>query len=143
MASRWIRPGVRFSLRTLLLVVTGVCVMASYVGTVYHRARVRDSVANRVESLGGTVRFGDEMIETSPELAHAFCVSTPFSAHFLGRDATREIVVIRLTGCQCLTEDDVRAIGNMSSLRCLGFSNTNVADDDLCSVSTQMAQSGG
>lgn len=89
---RWLRPGFRFGLASLL---AGMALIGVPLGRAANRAAAQRSLVAEVESLGGFVRYDHDLVGSSVPLASPSWLTTR-----LGRDWTSSVVHVYLSGPQ-------------------------------------------
>jgi hypothetical protein len=120
------RRWAQFSLASMFVVVTLLCVWLSVVVNRAHRQR--DAVAT-IEALGGSVDYVESDQEEPDETA-SDAFPKPFLRRWLPRDYFDEVRVVQLTGTQ-VTDADLAHLHGLTGLQALTLSSTRVTDIGL------------
>lgn len=120
------RPRIRFSLATLFIVVTAICV---WLGTIADQKIKQRRGVERVEKLGGAVFFDFQRRAKKDE---GFDHTAPppgseWARKWLGEDYFQTPVCVQLWDTR-LTDDDLRAIAGMRDLEQLQFHRVNLSN---------------
>jgi hypothetical protein len=111
-------PVMRFSLRTLLLVITVLFLWLGYMADQIHRQR---AAVETIERLHGALRYDDALSE-SP-VPH-------WLADWLGRDAIANVDAVYLGGT-AVNDDDLTCLKNLPKLRTLVLTSSPITDAGL------------
>ena len=118
------RRWAQFSLATMFVVVTALCVWLSVVANRAHRQR--DAVA-AIEALGGRVGY----VKPDRKATEAF--PTPFLRRWLSRDYFDDVRAVSLSGTQ-VTDAGLAHLQGLTRLRWLDLSGTRVTDVGLAQL---------
>lgn len=108
----------RFSLRTLLLVMTSLVLWLGYKADQTHRQR---AAVKAIERLHGSLRYDDSLSES--HVRH-------WLAGWLGRDAIANVDAVYLGG-SAVNDDDLAYLKNLPKLRTLVLTSSPITDAGL------------
>jgi hypothetical protein len=131
MKTRWLR----FSLRTLLLLITALCI---WLGVQVTAARRQKEAVEAILKAGGQVGFDYQMVPATSGGFYEFNIDSsaasaaPAWLHGLvGDDVFRTVVQVHFTNLRRgIAESDLAQLDQLPALRSLQISHTDIACDD-------------
>lgn len=125
----------RFSLRTLLIVVTVASVGFGWLGVKIRAAKQQEEAVGAIQKMGGLVRYdfeenSDDQSPTPPGPA--------WLQNLLGNDFFATVTMVNVgrgvTSGKPLTDDDLVHVGRLTSLKYLSLFLTQITDAGLVHV---------
>ena len=112
----------RFSIRTLLIVLTIFCVWLSWK---VERARKQREVVAWVQEMGGSVHYGYELYDNTVFLPNAKPPGPEWLRNLLGIDYFGDVRCVFLDGSEV---SDVSPLAELTNLEVLHLTDTSVSD---------------
>jgi hypothetical protein len=119
--------GLRFSLRTLLVLLT---VAGIWIAILANRARQQRAAVVRIEELGGGVNYDWEFDDEGRPLRDSTPPGWPWLRRLIGPEYFQEVVTVNLTGTSA-TDADMGLIGKLRHVGTLSLHGTEVSDAGL------------
>lgn len=123
----------RFSLRTLLIVVTIASAAFGWLGVKVREAERQKEVVAVVQNLGGAVAYNYQIDSVGNWDPNAIAPVPAWLRNFFGEDFFAEVKLVYLCG-RPATDESLVQIGKLSRLELLNVSYTQVTDDGMANL---------